>query len=150
MPSHASHEKTLSDFIRDNLERDGLSPDAHALGEALRGNLSQDAVCRIDAMPNGRDKAVAVLQTVQDPELSVNIWDLGLIYRLDVAENSIDVDMTLTAPACPVADMMPAEAKRRLERFFGEGVRVCVTLVWQPSWDKTRMTDEAKLMLDMW
>jgi len=96
-----------------------------------------------------REPIEAALRTVNDPEIPVNIYDLGLIYRIAVSANAdVDIDMTLTAPACPVAGAMPrmvAEAVRQVE-----GVaNVRVELVWDPPWSQDRMTEEARLQLGM-
>ena len=95
------------------------------------------------------DRVVAALRTVFDPEIPVNIYDLGLIYHLDVSDaGAVDIRMTLTAPACPVAGMMPGlveSAVRKIDGVTSSGVE----LVWDPPWSKDRMSDEAKLQLGM-
>lgn len=96
------------------------------------------------------ERAVAAIKTVHDPEIPVNIYDLGLIYELDVDEPAgrVDVKMTLTAPACPVADLMPAQVEKTLRKL--KGVQdVKVELVWDPPWTKDRMSEDARIMLDM-
>jgi FeS assembly SUF system protein len=96
-----------------------------------------------------REPIIAALRKVHDPEIPVNIYDLGLIYRIDIAENGdIDVDMTLTAPACPVAGMMPVMVKDAVKTVDGVG-EVNVELVWDPPWSPETMSDEAKLTLGM-
>ena len=92
-------------------------------------------------------RVVAALKTVYDPEIPVNIYELGLIYDLLISpENDVVVKMTLTAPNCPVADVMPAQVKQRIEAL--EGVNSArVDLVFDPPWDRSRMTDVAKLSL---
>lgn len=96
-----------------------------------------------------RDQIVAALRTVNDPEIPVNIYDLGLIYDLDIdARGHVEVRMTLTAPACPVAGMMPGMVEAAVRRV--EGVtEVRVELVWDPPWTQERMTDEALLQLGL-
>jgi FeS assembly SUF system protein len=93
------------------------------------------------------DKVVVALRTVFDPEIPVNIYDLGLIYRIDVIDRrNIDIDMTLTAPGCPVAGEMVGMTKRAVDAV--EGVSsVKVNLVFDPPWHQSMMTDEAKLEL---
>ncbi|MBI1276461.1 SUF system Fe-S cluster assembly protein [bacterium] len=95
------------------------------------------------------DKVVAILKTVYDPEIPVNIWELGLIYRAEVLEDGkVEIDMTLTAPACPVAGTMPGEVQTRILQI--PGVKdVNVELVWEPAWTQDRMTDEARLELGL-
>ena len=92
---------------------------------------------------------IAALKTVYDPEIPVDIYELGLIYKVDVADNKdVTIDMTLTAPGCPVAGEMPGQVKEAVEDV--EGVSdVRVKLVWSPPWDKDRMSEEAKLELGM-
>ena len=108
---------------------------------------------RPDAAAEGgtlEERVIAALKTVYDPELPVNIYDLGLIYetKVDAETGRVDVKMTLTAPACPVAGTMPgmvAETVRKVE-----GVRDAdVELVWDPPWTQERMSEEARFMLDM-
>lgn len=91
----------------------------------------------------------AALRTVYDPEIPVNIYDLGLVYRLEVdAEGVVDIDMTLTAPGCPVAQTFPGEVEQRVRDVAG--VRDArVELVWDPPWTPERMTEAAKLELGM-
>ena len=88
-----------------------------------------------------------VLKTIYDPEIPVNIYDLGLIYRIDVDdENNVDIDMTLTAPNCPVADSLVMEVRDKVA--FINGVKAAnVNLVFDPPWDKEMMSEEAKLEL---
>ena len=95
------------------------------------------------------DQLVAKLKTVFDPEIPVDIYELGLIYKVDVSdERDVVIDMTLTAPGCPVAGDMPDWVR---EAVMGiEGVRSCtVNLVFDPPWDPSLMSDEAKLELNM-
>lgn len=90
---------------------------------------------------------VAALQTVYDPEIPVNIYDLGLIYGLEIADNGdIKIDMTLTAPGCPVAGEMPGMVVRAVEPVEGTG-EIEVSLVWEPQWTPERMSEDAKLAL---
>ena len=93
------------------------------------------------------EKIVSVLKTVYDPEIPVNIYDLGLIYRIDVNEDaSVNVDMTLTAPSCPAADFIMEDVQQKVESV--EGVKsVNINLVFEPQWDKDMMSEEAKLEL---
>ena len=96
-----------------------------------------------------KDDLVAALKTVFDPEIPVDIYELGLIYRLDVdSERNIEVDMTLTAPGCPVAGDMPAWVENAVGAVEGVGL-VRVQLVFNPPWDPSRMSDEARVALNM-
>jgi FeS assembly SUF system protein len=92
-------------------------------------------------------KVIAAIRTVYDPEIPVNIHDLGLIYEIDVRPDaSVKVKMTLTAPGCPVAGSLPLEVQRKIQGV--DEVRDAeVVLVWDPPWDKSRMSEEAQLML---
>ena len=90
---------------------------------------------------------VAAMRSVYDPEIPVNIYDLGLIYRVQVsAENEVEIDMTLTTPGCPVAGEMPGMIAEAVEPLPGVKT-VDVRLVWDPPWDMSRMTDEARMEL---
>ena len=94
-------------------------------------------------------KIIEALRTVYDPEIPVNIYDLGLIYRLDVnAEGDVEIDMTLTAPGCPVAQTFPATVEAAVARVEGV-MSAMVNLVWDPPWTQDRMTDEVKLQLGL-
>ena len=96
-----------------------------------------------------RDDLIAALKTVFDPEIPVDIYELGLIYRLDVDDDrNIEVDMTLTAPGCPVAGDMPGWVENAVSSVPGVG-QVKVKLVFDPPWDMSRMSDEARLALNM-
>ena len=90
---------------------------------------------------------VEAIRTVHDPEIPVNIYDLGLIYSIQIdAENAVKVDMTLTAPGCPVAGEMPGWVADAVEPLPGIK-QVDVNLVWEPPWDMSRLSDEARLEL---
>ncbi len=95
------------------------------------------------------DDLIAALKSVYDPEIPVDIYELGLIYKVDVSDDrDVLVEMTLTAPGCPVAGEMPGWVKDAVEKV--EGVRSgAVNLVFDPPWDPSRMSDEAKLQLNM-
>ena len=94
-------------------------------------------------------KLVIALKTVFDPEIPVDIYELGLIYKVDVADNkAVTVDMTLTAPNCPVAGEMPGNVKAALETVDGVG-EVTVNMTFDPPWTPERMSEEAKLELNM-
>jgi FeS assembly SUF system protein len=95
-------------------------------------------------------KLVGALKTVYDPEIPVDIYELGLIYKVDVADNKdVTVDMTLTAPNCPVAGEMPLNVKTALEKVEGIG-KVDVNMTFDPPWTPERMSEEAKLELNMY
>ncbi len=93
------------------------------------------------------EKIVSMLKTVYDPEIPVNVYDLGLIYKIDVAENGEALlEMTLTAPNCPAADFIMEDIRQKVESV--EGVNVAtINLVFEPEWNKDMMSEEAKLEL---
>lgn len=105
----------------------------------------------VDAGEPGGDlyeAVVAALKDIFDPEIPVNIYDLGLIYGVEVDEGHVHINMTLTTPHCPVAETMPTEVELRVGSVPGVGV-VDVALVWDPPWSPANMTDEARLELGM-
>ena len=117
------------------------APDA--AGEAKPSAIPQDELDRIT------DELIQELKKVYDPEIPVDIYELGLIYKVDINDDRhVDVEMTLTAPACPVAGEMPGwveDAARKVE-----GVKSAkATIVFEPPWDPSRMSDEARLALNM-
>ena len=93
------------------------------------------------------EKIVAMLKTVYDPEIPVNVYDLGLIYKIDVSDTGgVVLDMTLTAPNCPAADFIMEDIRQKVESV--EGVTAAtINLVFEPEWDKDMMSEEAKLEL---
>jgi len=96
------------------------------------------------------DGIIAALKTVYDPEIPADIYELGLIYRVDINdERHVNIDMTLTAPGCPVAGEMPGWVENAVSMV--EGVKsVTVNMTFDPPWDQSRMSDEARVALDMW
>jgi len=96
-----------------------------------------------------KSKVIEVVKKIFDPEIPVNIYELGLIYKIDVDEkNKVNVDMTLTSPNCPVAESLPNEVKENIKKV--EGVSdVNLNLVWEPPWDKDKMSEAAKLELNL-
>ena len=96
------------------------------------------------------DGLIAALKTVFDPEIPVDVYELGLIYRIDIDDSRhVTVDMTLTAPACPVAGEMPGWVETAVTSVPGiSGAKV--NMVFDPPWDQSRMSDEARVALDMW
>ena len=96
------------------------------------------------------DDIVAALKTVYDPEIPADIYELGLIYKVDFKDDrSVDVMMTLTTPNCPAAGELPTMVENAVASVPGVGV-VNVNLVWDPAWTPDRMSDEARLVLNMW
>ncbi|MCV9934950.1 MULTISPECIES: SUF system Fe-S cluster assembly protein [unclassified Bosea (in: a-proteobacteria)] len=96
------------------------------------------------------DDIVAALKTVYDPEIPSDIYELGLIYRVDIADDrQVAIDMTLTAPGCPVAGEMPGWVENAVGAVPGVS-GVTVNMTFDPPWDQSRMSDEARVALDMW
>jgi FeS assembly SUF system protein len=96
------------------------------------------------------DDIIAALKTVYDPEIPSDIYELGLIYRIDVADDrKVTVDMTLTTPNCPSAQELPTMVEDAVSAVAGVG-EVKVNIVWDPPWDQSRMSDEARAVLNMW
>ncbi len=97
-----------------------------------------------------QEKVIDLLKTVFDPEIPVNIYDLGLIYRIELSDDhtELSVDMTLTAPNCPAADFIVEDVRQKLET-IEQLKKVDVNLVFEPEWDKDMMSEEAKLELGM-
>jgi FeS assembly SUF system protein len=96
------------------------------------------------------DDIVAALKTVYDPEIPADIYELGLIYRVDIADDrKVTIDMTLTTPNCPSAAELPSMVENAVASVPGVG-EVVVNIVWSPPWDPSRMSDEARVALNMW
>jgi FeS assembly SUF system protein len=96
------------------------------------------------------DEIVAALKTVYDPEIPADIYELGLIYKVDIEDDrSVKIDMTLTTPNCPAAGELPQMVENAVSSVPGvSGAKV--NIVWDPPWDQSRMSDEARLVLNMW
>jgi FeS assembly SUF system protein len=116
----------------------------------LEGFLNKPAEATDITTPGGAvyDGVIDALKAIFDPEIPVNIYDLGLIYDVEIDEGHAKVTMTLTTPHCPVAESMPAEVELRVGAVPGVGSAE-VSLVWDPPWDPQKMSDEAKLELGM-
>jgi len=121
----------------------GAAPEPAEPEESTASAIPPDELERL------RADLVAALKTVFDPEIPVDIYELGLIYKIDVDDDrNIEVDMTLTAPGCPVAGDMPGWVENAVSSVPGVG-QVKVNLVFDPPWDMSRMSDEARLQLNM-
>jgi len=96
-----------------------------------------------------KTKVVEEIKKIYDPEIPVNIYELGLIYKIEIdSKNKVNIDMTLTSPNCPVAESLPNEVKNNIMKV--EGVSdVNLNLVWEPPWDKEKMSEAAKLELNL-
>lgn len=108
-------------------------------GEALRDGEKQADIKNI----------IDAIRTVSDPEIMINVYDLGLIYRMDrLVNGDVEIDMTVTAPSCPVAGLMPNQVAEAVSAVAGVG-KVTVKLVWEPAWSVDRLSEEAKFALDL-
>jgi FeS assembly SUF system protein len=106
--------------------------------------LPADEVARLT------DEIITALKTVYDPEIPADIYELGLIYKVDIAgDRKVTVDMTLTTPNCPSAAELPNMVENAVASVPGVG-DVAVNVVWDPPWDQSRMSDEARVALNMW
>ena len=124
-------------------------------GGGAQSDMTEYKASEGEPLPDGmtvatEEQVVEAMRTVYDPEIPVNIYDLGLIYTTDIAENgNIDINMSLTAPGCPVAGEMPGMVARAVSGIDGTGV-VEVKIVWEPQWTPERMSEDAKLALGMY
>lgn len=124
----------------DTKETPPLAPESPEKASAL----PQEEVARMT------DDIVAALKTVYDPEIPADIYELGLIYKVDIKDDrAVDVDMTLTTPNCPAAAELPMMVENAVASVAGVGP-VNVQVVWDPPWDPSRMSDEARVVLNMW
>ena len=95
-----------------------------------------------------KEKVIAEIKKIYDPEIPVNIYELGLIYDVSIIEKNVKVKMTLTTPNCPVAESLPKEVKESIMEIDGVE-KVDLDLVWEPPWDKSMMSESAKLELNL-
>ncbi len=96
-----------------------------------------------------KEKVIAEIKKIYDPEIPVNIYELGLIYDVSINEKNVKIKMTLTTPNCPVAESLPKEVKDSIMNIDGVD-KVDLDLVWEPPWDKSMMSESAKLELNLW
>jgi len=123
--------------------------------EPIRKRDDVDIGSNATSLPEGEltrmtDDIVAAIKTVYDPEIPADIYELGLIYRIDIEDDrSVKVDMTLTTPNCPSAGELPQMVENAVASVPGVSSAKC-NVVWDPPWDQSRMSDEARLVLNMW
>jgi FeS assembly SUF system protein len=122
-------------------------------GDALSSHQSEftaPSAMQADELRVLTDSIIAALKTVYDPEIPADIYELGLIYNVDIDDSRfVKIEMTLTAPACPVAGEMPSWVENAVAAVPGvAGARV--NMIFDPPWDQSRMSDEARVALDMW
>jgi len=136
-PDHAA--KILQDILSKNVVSGGASP---ALGASPNQTLAPDQKAL-------REKIIAALQSIFDPEIPLNIYDLGLIYNIEISPvNAVKIQMTLTAPGCPVAGEILANVKNKITA-IPEVPTTDVELVWEPPWTRDRLSEAAKLELGL-
>jgi len=130
---------TENTVVSENEETEGGARSVHSASA-----IPQDELARLT------DDIVSALKTVYDPEIPADIYELGLIYKVDIEDDrSVKIDMTLTTPNCPSAAELPLMVEEAVASVPGvSGAKV--TIVWEPPWDQSRMTDEARLTLNMW
>jgi FeS assembly SUF system protein len=118
-------------------------------GEKPMQQPPEPAAAPASGLPS-EDALIEAIATVYDPEIPVNIYELGLIYAIEIADDgAVKVEMTLTAPGCPSAQELPEQVREAV--LMVDGVRSCaVDTVWDPPWDPSRMTEEARLQLNMY
>ena len=122
--------------MQDNINEAKVSPDAPRPSEAAELNL--------------KDKVIEVMRTIYDPEIPVNVYELGLVYNIDADPNgTVVIRMTLTSPMCPVAGSLPPEVEQKVRAIPG-AASVKVDLVWDPPWNPSMMSEAAKLQLNMY
>lgn len=115
----------------------------------FEGQAGADAKANIPADCPLNEQVILALQTVYDPEIPLNIYDLGLIYNIDINDsNDVEVQMTLTAPGCPMAAHIVQQAEQAIAALESVG-KVSVELVWEPAWTQDRMSEAAKLELGL-
>jgi len=127
-----------------------MTDDVKADAAHTDDSAEQPSTIPADEMARLTDEIVAALKTVYDPEIPADIYELGLIYKVDVDDDRmVKIDMTLTTPNCPSAAELPAQVENAVASV--NGVREAkVNIVWDPPWDPSRMSDEARTVLNMW
>jgi FeS assembly SUF system protein len=130
--------------MTDETEKQGTADAAPLAPAAEAGKLPEAELARMT------DDIVAALKTVYDPEIPSDIYELGLIYKIDIADDrSVAIEMTLTTPNCPSAQELPTMVENAVTAVAGvKGATV--NIVWDPPWDQSRMSDEARAVLNMW
>ena len=127
---------------------DEAKPDA--VNAAIAESAAKTSAIPAEEMTRLTDEIVGAIKTVFDPEIPADIYELGLIYKVDIKDDrTVDVEMTLTTPNCPAAGELPTMVENAVASVPGVGV-VNVNLVWDPAWTPDRMSDVARLVLNMW
>jgi FeS assembly SUF system protein len=130
--------------IQADLEPASNAPGAASPPSGSSAALSSEEIGRLT------DEIVAALKSVYDPEIPADVYELGLIYKIDIGDDrAISIDMTLTTPNCPSAQELPSMVENAAASVPGVGP-VTVNVVWDPPWEPSRMSDEARVVLNMW
>jgi FeS assembly SUF system protein len=130
-------------------EAPASSPAAAGVPAAANGAAVSDAAVS-DELARLTDEIVTAIKTVYDPEIPADVYELGLIYKIDIGDDrAVHVDMTLTTPNCPSAQELPTMVENAVASVPGVGP-VDVKVVWDPPWEPSRMSDEARVVLNMW
>jgi FeS assembly SUF system protein len=129
---------------------DEPKPEVDAPAAAPMATAEPPSAVPTDEIARLTDEIVGALKTVYDPEIPADIYELGLIYKVDIDDDrAVKIDMTLTTPNCPSAAELPAQVENAVASV--PGVREAkVNIVWEPPWDPSRMSDEARAVLNMW
>ncbi len=140
----------MTDDVKPAPEPDTAAAPAGAAGGDATAAAEKPAAIPPDEMARLTDDIVGALKTVYDPEIPADIYELGLIYKVDIDDDRlVTIDMTLTTPNCPSAAELPAQVENAVAGVAG--VRETkVNIVWDPPWDPSRMSDEARTVLNMW
>jgi FeS assembly SUF system protein len=134
------------------MTQDGPSSTDTATAEAaaIRANVTSTSALPVEETERLTHDIVAALKTVFDPEIPADIYELGLIYKVDIKDDrAVAVEMTLTTPNCPAAEELPTMVENAVASIPGVG-KVDISIVWEPAWTPDRMSDEARLVLNMW
>ena len=127
--------------MTDDATKEEIKP---AASDATASALPQDEIARLT------DEIVGAIKTVYDPEIPADIYELGLIYKIEIGDDrNVAIDMTLTTPNCPSAQELPTMVENAVASVPGVGP-VTVNIVWDPPWEPSRMSDEARVVLNMW
>ena len=138
--------------MTDDMTKTENAGDTTAVAEKPPENaaVTGSAALPADELNRLTDNIIAGLKTVYDPEIPADIYELGLIYRIDIADDrAVKIDMSLTSPNCPSAQELPIMVENAVSSVPGVK-ETKVEVVWDPTWDPSRMSDEARLVLNMW
>jgi FeS assembly SUF system protein len=136
--------------MNDDTRMEKPAPAAAEVQNAVAPATIETATLTADEVARITDDIVAAIKTVYDPEIPADIYELGLIYKIEIGDDrAVNVDMTLTTPNCPSAQELPIMVENAVASVPGVGP-VKVDIVWDPPWEPSRMSDEARLVLNMW